>query len=70
MRNYAVSKDIKSGLWYAHAKGYAYIPIAGSFSENKSEAMEYAKMYNLLPNKVDQIEQRRKAAFIAQYGYI
>ena len=70
MRKYTVSKDIKSGLWYAHQKGYAYIPISGSFSEKKSEAMEYAKMYNLLPNKVEQIEQRRKAAFIAEYGCI
>lgn len=70
MRNYTVSKDSKSGMWYAHAKGYAHIPVVGSFSEKKSEAMEYAKMYNLLPNKVEQIEQRRKAAFIAEYGCI
>lgn len=70
MRNYTVSKDSKSGMWYAHAKGYPCIPVAGSFSENKSEAMEYAKMYNLLPNKVEQIEQRRKAAFIVEYGCI
>lgn len=70
MRNYTVSKDVKSGLWYAHQKGYVYIPVAGSFSEKKSDAMEYAKMYNLLPNKVEQIEQRRKAAFVAEYGCI
>ena len=70
MRNYTVSKDSKSGMWYAHAKGYTHIPVAGSFSEKKSEAMEYAKMYNLLPNKVEQIEQRRKVAFIAEYGCI
>lgn len=70
MRNYIVSKDSKSGLWYAHAKGYTYIPIAGSFSEKKSDAMEYAKMYNLLPNKVEQIEKRRKEVFVAEYGCI
>lgn len=34
---------------------------SGSFSEKKSEAMEYAKMYNCLPNKVEKIEERRKA---------
>ena len=49
MLRYVVSKDSKSGLWYAHAEGYAYIPVAGSFSEKKSDAMEYAKMMNLLP---------------------
>lgn len=67
---YTVSKDTKSGLWYAHARGYAYIPVAGSFSEKKSEAMEYAKMHNLLPNKVEEIERKRKEAFIAEYGCI
>ena len=60
MKQYTTSKDSKSGLWYAHQKGYSYIPIAGSFSEKKSDAMEYAKMYNLLPNKVEEIEQKRK----------
>ena len=56
MKQYTTSKDSKSGLWYAHQKGFSYIPIAGSFSEKKSDAMEYAKMYNLLPNKVEEIE--------------
>ena len=63
MKQYTTSKDGKSGLWYAHQKGFSYIPIAGSFSEKKSEAMEYAKMYNLLPNKVEEIEQKRKEKF-------
>lgn len=70
MGNYTVSKDIKSGMWYAHQKGYAYIPVSGSFSEKKSEAMEYAKMYNLLPNKVEQIEQKRKEKFIREMEMI
>ena len=39
MRGYTVSKDSKSGLWYAHMKGYTYIPVSGSFSEKKSEAV-------------------------------
>lgn len=60
---YKISKDQRSGLWYAHQKGYAYIPVGGSFSEKKSEAMEYAKMYNCLPNKVEQIEEKRKEAW-------
>lgn len=68
MGSYTVSKDQKSGLYYAHQRGYAYIPVSGSFSEKKSEAMEYAKMYNFLPNKVEQIEQRRKEKWQEEYG--
>ena len=63
MKNYTVSKDSKSGMWYAHHKKFPYIPVSGSFSERKSEAMEYAKMYNLQPNKVEDIEQKRKEKF-------
>lgn len=63
MKNYTVSKDSKSGMWYAHHKDYPYIPVSGSFSERKSEAMEYAKMYNGLSHKVEEIEQRRKEKF-------
>lgn len=63
MTRYTVSKDNKSGLWYAHMKGYAYVPVCGSFSEKKSEAMEYAKMYSGLPHKIEEIEQRRKEKF-------
>ena len=63
MRGCTVSKDSKSGLWYAHMKGYTYIPVCGSFSEKKSETMEYAKMYCGLPHKVEEIEQRRKEKF-------
>lgn len=63
MKQYTVSKDIKSGMWYVHHKDYPYIPVNGSFSEKKSEAMEYAKMYNFLPNKVEEIEQKRKEEF-------
>lgn len=58
-RRYTVSQDKATGLWYAHLKGYSYIPVFGSFSEKKSEAMEYAKMKDWLPNKVEEIEQRR-----------
>ena len=63
MRGYTVSKDTKTGLGYAHMKGYAYIHVNGSFSEKKSEAIEYAKMYDGLPHKVEEIEQRRKEKF-------
>lgn len=63
MKNYVVSKDSKSGMWYAHHKDYPYIPVSGSLSTKKSEAMEYAKMYNLLPNKVEEIEQKRREEF-------
>ena len=63
MTNYTVSKDLKSGMWYAHHRNYSYIPVVGSFSERKSDAMEYAKMMNYLPNKVEEIEQRKHEAF-------
>ena len=63
MRNYTVSKDIRSGKWYAHHKKYPYIPVFGSFSYKKSDAIEYAKMYNGLSHKVEEIEQRRKEKF-------
>ena len=64
MSAYTVSKDQKSGLWYAHAKGYEHIPVFGSFSRNKREAMEYAKMYNNLPSRVEEIERKRKESFL------
>jgi hypothetical protein len=51
-------------MWYAHAKGYSYIPVFGSFSEKKSEAIEYAKMYNGLPHKVEEIERKRREKFM------
>lgn len=63
---YIVSKDSKSGLWYAHLEGFSYIPVGGSFSQKKSEAMEYAKMYNGMPHKVEKIEARRHAEFLKE----
>ena len=63
MNNYTVSKDTSSGMWYAYHRNYSYIPVVGSFSERKSDAMEYAKMMNYLPNKVEEIEQRKHEAF-------
>ena len=63
MKKYIVSQDKKTGLYYAHQKGFDYIPVSGSFSKKRTEAMEYAKMYNNLPNKVEEIEQSRKEQF-------
>lgn len=70
MRFYTVSKDTKSGLWYAHMKGFNYIPVWGSFSEKKSDAMEYAKMYDNLPHGVEEIEARRHAKRLEECGRI
>lgn len=42
MRTYTVSKDEKSGLWYAHQKGYPWIPIFGSFYKTKKRALQVA----------------------------
>lgn len=61
---YTVSQDKKTGMWYAHMRDFAYIPIFGSFCEKKSDAMEYAKMYNNLPHRVEKIERERKKKFL------
>ena len=53
----------KSGLWYAHMRGYQHVPVSGSFSEKRRDAAEYAKMYNGLPHKVEEIERKRREAF-------
>lgn len=58
-----VSQDRKTGLWYAHMRGYQHVPVSGSFSEKRRDAAEYAKMYNGLPHKVDEIERKRREAF-------
>ena len=63
MKKYIVSQDKKTGLYYVHQKGFDYVPVSGSFSKKRTEAMEYAKMYNNLPNKVEEIEQNRKEQF-------
>lgn len=60
---YIVSKDSKSGLYYAHMEGFPYILVQGSFCEKKADAREYAKMYNGLPNRVEQIESRKRVEF-------
>lgn len=66
MKKYVVSKDRKSGLWYAHREDLPYVPIGGSFSEKKSESKEYAKMYMGLQNKVEQIEEHRREKFMKE----
>lgn len=58
---YIVNKDQKSGLYYVHAEGFPYVPCSGTFCKKKSEAREYAKMYNGLPHKVNKIEEKRRA---------
>lgn len=68
MGGYIVSQDMKSGLWYCHKKGYSYVPCSGSFCERKSDAKEYAKMYNGLPHKVEEIERRRREKWMKEYG--
>lgn len=43
---YVVSKDKDSGLYYAHLKGYSYIPVFGSFgSKAHAERSAAEKMY-------------------------
>jgi hypothetical protein len=50
-RTYTVSKDEKSGLWYAHKAGFSWIPIFGSFSKNKRAAQRVAADCMALPLK-------------------
>lgn len=65
MKKYIVSKE-KSGLWYAHREDLPQVPIDGSFSEKKSEASEYARMYMGLPNRVEKIEERKREKFMKE----
>lgn len=37
---YTVSQ--KDGMWYAHMVGYNYIPVFGSFSEKRTDALRWA----------------------------
>lgn len=37
--------------------------VSGSFSEKRRDAAEYAKMYNGLPHKVEEIERKRREVF-------
>jgi len=62
-RPYTVSYDAQGKFWYCHMRGYSYIPVCGSISDQKSVAMEYAKMRNCLPNRVEEIEQQKKAEY-------
>ena len=41
-KTYTVSKDGKSGLWYAHKVGFSWIPVLGSFSKSKRAAQRVA----------------------------
>lgn len=67
MKKYVVNYDKKSCKYYAHMEGYDYIPVSGSFCEKRSDAREYAKMMMCLPNRVQQIEDKKRENF---YKYI
>jgi hypothetical protein len=48
-KTYAVSKDEKSGLWYAHKTGFPWIPVFGSFRKSKKAAQRVAADCMALP---------------------
>lgn len=50
-RRYTVSKDTKSGLWYAHKAGFPWIPVFGSFRGSKRAAQRVAADCMALPLK-------------------
>jgi hypothetical protein len=54
---YTVSQ--KDGLWYAHMCGYSYIPVFGSFSESRQDAMKWAAASMGLPLKEYMIVRRK-----------
>jgi hypothetical protein len=62
MRLYVVSQDKKSGLYYIHTKGYAYIPVLGSFTESKAEARKMAATYSGFTKVKEYTEALRRAA--------
>ena len=66
MKKYVVSYDQNSKQYYAHMEGYNYIPVSGSFCEKRRNALEDAKMMMCLPNRVQQIEYKKREAF---YNY-
>lgn len=43
---YVVSFDKKCGMWYAHMRGFPYIPVFGSMSESKSRALAVMRERN------------------------
>lgn len=62
MRLYIVSKDKKTGLYYIHAQGYAWIPVFDSFTTSKNEALKMAIAYSgCTTRKEYQYMKRRKA---------
>ena len=42
---YVISQDKKSGAWYCHKRGYAYIPVFGSIGD-KSKAQAVCRTMN------------------------
>lgn len=45
---YVVSRDDKSGMWYVHLEGFAYVPVFGSFRRSKRAAQRIATERNML----------------------
>ena len=45
---YVVSKDEKTGMWYVHLEGFAYVPVFGSFRKSKRAALAIARERNQL----------------------
>lgn len=67
MTEYTVSKHKESGLWYAHMEGYSYIPVTGSFSEDRAGAVEWAAASMGLSVR-EYREHRRKLRPMAERG--
>lgn len=64
MMNYTVSKDSKSGMWYAHAKGYADIPVAGSFSKKNLKQVNTLKCIICFLTKLNKLNREEERNFL------
>ena len=45
VKPYVISQDEKTGLWYCHKRGFAYIPVFGSVGD-KTKAKKVCDIYN------------------------
>lgn len=69
MYPYVVSKDEKSGLWYAHKAGYTWIPCLGSFGSKQHATQSAADEMGLTLKEYKEYKQRCPNRFTRE-GYL
>ena len=66
MRMYTVSKDSKTGLWYAHMVGYSYIPVfseRGTFGTKRNALQIAADSMGLIYREYMDFRKRYRNMF-------